>query len=131
VAHETKPRTRSAVVSWVLSGGGATTWSSTAALLSLGAVVGVAFSAELRTHPSVLVVGALLVVTSWLMIPVTYAVQYLREYTDRGGLEFPGDTDPEFADFLYLSLQISTTSSSDVALGAVDPRRAEPAAPPP
>lgn len=113
----TTPRARWARVSLVLSGGGPTSWSSTAALFALGVVVYVAFTPAIRTTTSTLLVCVALVVTGWAVVAISFAVHYLRSDVSLGGLEFPGDEPPVFGDYLYLALQISTTySSSDVSV---------------
>ena len=117
VLRATRTRRTADKLSLALSGGGATSWSVSAALLSLGVVVLIAFQPFLRADPLVLLAGGLLVVTSWVVVSVTFAVHYLRTDADRGGLDFPGDEPRAFSDYVYLALQISTTySSSDVAV---------------
>ena len=84
----------------------------------------VAFRPTLHADAVVLVMSGLLVVSSWLVVAVTYAVQYMRTDVAGGGLAFPGDERPVFSDYCYLALQISTTySSSDVQVTAREMRR--------
>jgi uncharacterized membrane protein len=69
---------------------------------------------------------ALAVVTillSWAFVHTIFAIHYAHEYYGErrdgkiGGLEFPGDTKPDYWDFLYFSLVIGMTSQvSDVQI---------------
>ena len=67
---------------------------------------------------------------SWLMIHTMFAFHYAHSYyqddatPDDGGLDFPGDADPDYADFMYYSFVIGMTSQvSDVQVTAHDMRR--------
>jgi len=62
-------------------------------------------------------------ITSWLLIQTVFAFHYARRYyldeQDRrknaGGLNFPGDPDPDYMDFAYYSFVVGMTSQvSDV-----------------
>jgi uncharacterized membrane protein len=53
---------------------------------------------------------------SWLMTHVTFAYRYAHEFYERkadgtldGGLDFPGDQQPDYMDFLYFSLVLGMT----------------------
>ena len=61
------------------------------------------------------------IVLSWLFMHTIFSLHYAHEYygegRDRqiGGLDFPGDEEPDYRDFLYFSLVIGMTSqTSDV-----------------
>ncbi len=61
------------------------------------------------------------ILLSWLFVHTIFSLHYAHEYygegRDRqfGGLEFPGDKEPDYRDFLYFSLVIGMTSqTSDV-----------------
>lgn len=115
VLRATRPRRTSARIALALSGGGATSWSVSAGLFALAVVVAVAFQPGFRTQPLVLLASGLLVVASWVVVAVTFAVQYMRTDAAEEGLAFPGDERPVFDDYAYLALQVSTTyASSDV-----------------
>jgi uncharacterized membrane protein len=77
-----------------------------------------------------LVAGTLFI--SWLMTHVTFALRYAHEFyaddlggpdVDRG-LEFPGETQPDYLDFLYFSLVLGMTFQvSDVQITSRKLRR--------
>jgi uncharacterized membrane protein len=70
-------------------------------------------------------------ILSWLLTHVVFAVRYAHEWYDsddsgqlKKGLEFPGDTDPDYLDFLYFSLVLGMTFQvSDVQITARRSRR--------
>lgn len=77
-----------------LSGGGAASWSSQAAVFALIVVLLVTFNADLARNPLIVVLGLAVVAVTWVMVIVSFAVAYLRNNTLHGGLEFPGDEEP-------------------------------------
>jgi uncharacterized membrane protein len=86
-------------------------------VIAIGSVVVLVFSPSLLGQPWVVVLSAAVVMTSWLVTLVSYAVHYARAATTVGGLTFPGDGDLVFWDCLYLATQVQTTfSSSDVTV---------------
>lgn len=120
-AKATAPKRR-----WVLwvSGGGAGSWSAQAAVFAMGAVLLMIFQPALRASVPLIILGMLLVGSSWLLVVVSYAISYLREDADNGGLEFPGAARPVWSDYLYLAIQVSTTfSTSDVTVVTTKMRR--------
>ena len=63
------------------------------------------------------------ILLSWSFVHTIFALHYAHEYYGErrdgkiGGLKFPGDTKPDYWDFLYFSLVIAMTSQvSDVAI---------------
>jgi uncharacterized membrane protein len=68
---------------------------------------------------------------SWLLAHVVFAVRYAHEWyrreetgTVRRGLDFPGDSEPDYMDFLYFSLVLGMTFQvSDVQITARGFRR--------
>jgi uncharacterized membrane protein len=77
-----------------------------------------------------LVAGTLL--ASWLMTHVTFAFRYAHEFYARDaggpdvdrGLEFPGEREPDYLDFLYFSLVLGMTFQvSDVQITSRKLRR--------
>jgi len=95
-----------------------------AAMASLGAIV---FWLRTASHsqtdkPSILALLFLTTLLSWLFIHVIFALHYAHEYyaehrRAEGGLHFPGDTEPDYWDFLYFAFCIGTSSAvSDVAV---------------
>ena len=57
------------------------------------------------------------VVAGWVMVVLAYAVTYLRRDVESGGLDFPGTEQPVWRDYVYVSVQVSTTfATSDVTV---------------
>ncbi|WP_068820318.1 DUF1345 domain-containing protein [Phormidesmis priestleyi] len=77
--------------------------------------------------------SGLTIVGSWLLVHTIFASHYARLYYQEGktlaeckddGLDFPGDTYPDYWDFLYFSFVIGMTSQvSDVAVRSRTLRR--------
>ncbi len=89
-----------------------------AALASLGAIV--AELARVHGHPDAGWTGALAgttVLLSWTFIHMIFATHYAHEFWRRaGGLAFPGNTVPDYMEFLYFSFCIAVASQvSDVS----------------
>ena len=69
--------------------------------------------------------------SSWLFTHVVFALRYAHEWYDtdsesklRRGLDFPGDNEPDYMDFLYFSLVLGMTFQvSDVQIKASRLRR--------
>ena len=103
------------------------------AVASLGAVVGALLriagrDAALNAGQAALVVATLAL--AWCFVNTIYAFHYAHLYHDpgesgdRGGLRFPGEAPPVFADFLYFSFIIGMTSQvSDVEVHTTALRR--------
>ncbi|WP_344339388.1 DUF1345 domain-containing protein [Agrococcus versicolor] len=103
--------------------GGPKTWATTIVAVGVTAVLLLATG---DARESLWLVGAcvLCVVGTWVLLVAVFAVEYMRLWANDGSLRFPGDDEPTFADFVYLSVQLSTTfSSSDVELVATPARR--------
>src|SRR5262249_41651525 len=89
-----------------------------AAIASLGAIVWQLGSARVPAH---LALATTTILISWTFVHVIFALHYAHEFYAAkprgGGLNFPGDEDPDYWDFLYFSLVIGMTSQvSDVAV---------------
>ena len=97
-----------------------------AAIMSLGAIV-----AELAVVKDMhgqlryahIALTVLTIVSSWAFTQVMFAVHYAHDYYatvargQSGGLEFPGEQAPDYADFLYFSCVIGTSAqTADVNL---------------
>jgi len=77
--------------------------------------------------------SGLTIVGSWLLVHTIFASHYARLYYQEGktlaeckddGLDFPGDAEPDYWDFLYFSFVIGMTSQvSDVAVRSRTLRR--------
>jgi uncharacterized membrane protein len=76
---------------------------------------------------------AITIVGSWLLVHTIFASHYARAYYKTGkslsqckedGLDFPGDMEPDYWDFLYFSFVIGMTSqTSDVEVTSCEIRR--------
>lgn len=103
--------------------GGPKTWAAT--IVTVG-VVSVVLLATGDAAESLLLLAAcvLCVVGTWILLVAVFAVEYMRAWANDASMRFPGDADPTFSDFVYLSVQLSTTfSSSDVELVETSARR--------
>lgn len=97
---------------------------ATALMALLGVVVIVVLPAFSRTP--MLIVGAIALLTGgWIMLIVSFATSYLREWAAHDSIVFPepaavdGEASPDrrYGDFIYLAGQLATTfSSSDAQL---------------
>lgn len=107
-------RERSRIMRWMFLSSPAS-WASTVLIIGLISVVLLTIGDGNRfwTIP-ICVLG---VAGSWVLMVGVMAVEYMRSWVDEDALAFPGDQEIVFTDFLYLSVQLSTTfSSADVAL---------------
>lgn len=95
-------------------------------------VILVVVANELMTQPSHRMI-ALVVVTlvlAWLFSNVVYALHYAHLYysrddgKDAGGIDFPGDEEPHYWDFIYFSFTLGMTfQTSDVNMTSRRMRR--------
>lgn len=80
------------------------------------------------------VLAAVTILGSWLLVHTIFALHYAHGYYQDGsssledckaeGLDFPGDIEPDYWDFLYFSFVIGMTSQvSDVEIQSRDMRR--------
>ncbi|SDH65264.1 DUF1345 domain-containing protein [Agrococcus jejuensis] len=103
--------------------GGPKTW---AALIAAVGVASVIILATGDARSSIWLVGACVacVVGTWVLLVGVFAAEYMRAWASGDVLRFPGDGDVGFEDFVYLSVQLSTTfASSDVDLVDTSARR--------
>jgi hypothetical protein len=118
-----KPRDRVRRIEQLLSGGGSTSWAVTGSVIAVIAVLVLSVNATFRI-PVIVYSGIAVVIASLALSITSYAVRYARAYAETRGLDFPGEQEPRFADFLYLAVQVSTTfSSSDVTVQDTATRR--------
>lgn len=103
--------------------GGPKTWAAT--IVTVGIVSVVLLAIGDATESLLLLAACVLcVVGTWILLVAVFAVEYMRAWANDGSMRFPGDDDPTFPDFVYLSVQLSTTfSSSDVELVHTSARR--------
>jgi uncharacterized membrane protein len=115
-------------------GNNALIWTvSASALFSLGAIVlelgevkqMIGFPKGI--HISLVILTLFL---SWSMIQLMFALHYAREYylgieeCGRGGIEIPGEPEPDYLDFLYVSCVIGTSmQTADVPFTTRSMRR--------
>ena len=120
----TTPQSRRQRVWYQLNGGGAASWAITGSIIAVAAVLVLAFSPTLAREGLLTYVGIAVVIGSLTLTITSYAVRYAREQVETGGLVFTKAPLPTFADYLYLSVQVSTTfSSSDVSVESTTMRR--------
>jgi uncharacterized membrane protein len=104
-----------------------------AAIASLGAIV-----AELAVVKDMhgmfryahITLAALTILSSWVFTQVMFALHYAHDYyaaMERGkpgGLKFPGESEPDYGDFLYFSCVIGTSGqTADVSFTTREMRR--------
>jgi uncharacterized membrane protein len=99
-----------------------------AALMSLGALVIELAEKDIARAPRHLALALVTIALSWALIHTIFALHYAHEFYgdrhERGGLNFPGNEEPDYWDFLYFSLVIGMTSQvSDVGVTAKEIRR--------
>ena len=102
------PLPKSRVKRYLLAGGSGPTW---AVLITIFATSTIVTAAEQRTTSTGLVFGLIVftVVTSWVIITFSFALHYARRDIEIGGLQFPGDDEPVFSDYVYLAIGCSAT----------------------
>ena len=106
------------------TGSGVRVWALSAAMFALVTVLAVLLVPALRANPVILVASLLVVCTGWSMLVYAYAVAYLRQAADNGGLAFPDGAEPVWSDYVYLAVQVNATfSSSDVEVTSTPMRR--------
>lgn len=104
-----------------------------AAVVSLGAIV--AELAVVKDMPgneryAHVVLAGLTILSSWAFTHVMFALHYAHDYYaglaqgGPGGLEFPGETAPDYGDFLYFACVIGTSGqTADVSFCSREMRR--------
>jgi uncharacterized membrane protein len=99
-----------------------------AALASMGAIFAeLGSSAGAARSPLRAAHAVLTILLSWTFVHTIFALHYAHEFYDvtAGGLAFPpGETDPDYWDFVYFSFVVGMTSQvSDVAVTSKELRR--------
>jgi uncharacterized membrane protein len=104
-----------------------------AAVASLGAIVAelaVAKDMHGMLRYAHITLAALTILSSWAFTQVMFALHYAHdfyaamEHGKPGGLKFPGDSEPDYGDFLYFSCVIGTSGqTADVSFTTRQMRR--------
>jgi hypothetical protein len=93
---------------WLLAGGGGIGWPIVIASVAFFTII----TAVLKRGQStslVLALAAFTVVTCWMVITFSFALQYARRDIEQGGLRFAGSSEPLFTDYNYLAIGCSAT----------------------
>ncbi|MBM7787312.1 DUF1345 domain-containing protein [Tenggerimyces flavus] len=93
--------------------------SQVAAGIAMLATVQALPRAQTLDAPPTLVLGicVLAIVGSWVTLQTGFVVTYLRLYAETGGLEFPGEDEPNLIDFAYFAVSVGTTfGTTDVTV---------------
>jgi uncharacterized membrane protein len=108
--------------------------AAVASLASVAILIGGAKGLGHKTLTEHLILAAATVVSSWFLVHTVFAMHYAHGYyhdedegpgfSSAGGLEFPGEKDPDFLDFAYFSFVIGMTCQvSDVQVSSHGMRR--------
>jgi uncharacterized membrane protein len=106
--------------------------ASTASVVAIGFLVGDARQLPFPERAAHLTLSILALLLSWLLIHTLFAFHYARCFYWRDhpskehvrGLRFPGETEPDYLDFVYYSFVVGMTSQvSDVAVVSRHMRR--------
>jgi uncharacterized membrane protein len=106
--------------------------ASTASVVAIGFLVGDARQLPFQERAAHLTLSILALLLSWLLIHTLFAFHYARCFYWRDhpskehvrGLRFPGETEPDYLDFVYYSFVVGMTSQvSDVAVVSRHMRR--------
>lgn len=95
-----------------------------ASLATIGAIFFEIASAKNPGQHGNLLLAILTILSSWFFIHTIFALHYAHEYYGefggkKSGLNFPGDGDPNYWDFVYFSFVIGMTAQvSDVAVSS-------------
>lgn len=118
------PRNRLLHILWASAGGGAIWWAISGTAITMYTLVGLALQPS-APSPTLMAFGVAVVVCSYAMIIMSYAVHYARIDAETGGFSFPGEHEVRFIEYVYVAAQVSTTfGSSDVSLTTSRARRA-------
>lgn len=114
-AHLLRSEERSRLMRWVFLAG-PKSWAGIVIVVGVYSVVLLA-TGSVADSSWIVWVCVLGVAGTWVLMVAVFAVEYMRSWANGDSLVFPGDEERTFRDFLYLSVQQSTTfSSSDVQI---------------
>lgn len=111
----TRTAERSGVLRWLFLSS-PTSWASTVLIIGIISVILLTTGdgANSLWIVPICIVG---VAGSWVLMVGVMAVEYMRSWANEDSMSFPGTEARVFPDFIYLSVQLSTTfSSADVEL---------------
>lgn len=102
------PLPKSPVARYLLAGGSGPTWAILITVVAFSVIV---TAAQERGSTTRLVIAliAITIATSWMTITFSFALHYARRDIEVGGLEFDGDDEPVFSDYIYLAICCSAT----------------------
>lgn len=106
---------RSRILRWLFLSSPAT-WASTVLIIGVVSLVLLTIGDGTKNVWIILIcmVG---VAGSWVLMVAIMAVEYMRSWANNDSMAFPGSDARALSDFIYLSVQLSTTfSSADVQL---------------
>lgn len=100
------PKTR--LKRYLLAGGSGSAWGIVVTIFAFGTIV---TAARQREDSTGLVIGLIIVtvITSWVVITFAFALHYARRDIETGGLEFLGEEEAVFSDYVYLAIGCSAT----------------------
>ena len=99
--------------------------SATSSLIGVMSALLAAKRTDDRTMQILLTTGSVLtIIVSWLTIQTVFALRYAHSYylTPVGGINFPGEKEPDYHDFAYISLTVGMTfqvSDTEISTQAV------------
>ncbi|NMO94017.1 DUF1345 domain-containing protein [Actinomycetospora sp. TBRC 11914] len=126
---EAKMARRRASRSWVVRrltpGGDGPTFALEAALVAFGVVLVLPHITAIDLDDLVLIpVTISILLCSWALAVVSYALHYADKDGQEAGLEFPGTRTHTFADYRYFSMAVATTfGATDVSITTPRMRR--------
>jgi len=97
--------------------------ASCGSLIAVWALIGLAHGQTGSVYLFYITLAPVAVALSWFLVHTIFALRYAHIYygageihgTHHGGLEFPGDRQPDYLDFAYYSFVVGTTAQvSDV-----------------
>jgi uncharacterized membrane protein len=94
----------------------------TATVVSLAAIVALLGQGKGKSDPLLLAFAIGTILLSWGFVHTIFATHYAHEFygeSPQGGLEFPGESRPDYWDFVYFSFVLGMTFQvSDVAVNS-------------
>jgi uncharacterized membrane protein len=112
-AEVTRTEERNLVMRWLFLSS-PISWAATVLVVGIGSVILVT-SGEGAPGFWIIPICIIGVAGSWVLMVAVMAVEYIRSWANEDSMTFPGTDERGFTDFIYLSVQMSTTfSSADV-----------------